>query len=72
MLSTRRRRCYCDVFVGIVYVGIGAFGLVYRNGDPFMAMFVVPGGLLLISGYVMSRPSIQVRRADDSATATTP
>ena len=55
--------------VGMLYVGIGAFGLVYRNGDPFMAMFVVLGGVLLISGYVTSRPLIQARRADDSAAA---
>jgi len=25
--------------IGVLYVGIGAFGLVYRYGDPFMAFF---------------------------------
>ena len=41
--------------IGVLYLAIGAFGLVYRNGDPFMATFIVLGGLLLISGYGMSR-----------------
>ena len=39
--------------IGILYVGIGAFGLVYRDGDPFMGTFVVLGGVLLSSGYVV-------------------
>jgi hypothetical protein len=41
--------------IGVLYVGIGAFGLVYRNGDPFMAFFVALGALLLASGYVLVR-----------------
>jgi hypothetical protein len=45
--------------VGVLYFGIGVFGLVYRHGDPFMAMFVVLGGLLLLSGFGMV-----FRRAD--------
>jgi hypothetical protein len=36
--------------IGVLYVGIGLFGLVYRSGDPFMAFFVVLGTLLLMSG----------------------
>jgi len=39
--------------IGVLYVAIGVFGLVYRHGDPFMAVFVVLGGLLLSSGYGM-------------------
>lgn len=41
--------------IGVLYVAIGLFGLVYRNGDPFMAVFVVLGSILLTSGYVLSR-----------------
>src|SRR5262245_15884019 len=38
--------------IGALYVGIGAFGLVYRHGDPFMAFFAGLGSLLLLSAYV--------------------
>jgi CHASE2 domain-containing sensor protein len=46
------------MIIGVLYVGIGAFGLVYRHGDPFMAFFAVLGGLLLASGYAM-RPAVR-------------
>ena len=59
------------IAIGILYVGIGVFGLVYRHGDPFMGLFVVLGGLLLISSYVMNRPLIHVRQSDNSRIATT-
>jgi hypothetical protein len=42
--------------IGLLYVAIGVFGLVYRDGDPFMAFFVVLGAVLLMSGYAM-RPA---------------
>jgi len=42
--------------IGVLYSGIGAFGLVYRNGDPFMGFFLALGALLLASGYVLTRP----------------
>lgn len=35
--------------------GIGAFGLVYRAGDPFMLFFVCLGSVLLLSGYALAR-----------------
>ena len=41
--------------IGLFYLGIGAFGLVYRHGDPFMFTFVLLGALLLVSGYGMVR-----------------
>jgi hypothetical protein len=43
------------ILIGVLYVGIGAFGLVYRHGDPFMAFFVALGVVLLGSGYVLVR-----------------
>ncbi len=50
--------------IGALYIGIGAFGLIYRHGDPFMAFFVVLGGVLPLAGHVMaprqpSRPSVE-------------
>jgi hypothetical protein len=42
-------------FIGILYIGIGAFGFVYRGGDPFMAFFAVLGSVLLLSAYGMAR-----------------
>ena len=44
-------RLFAAVIIGALYVGIGAFGLVYRHGDPFMAFFLILGVLLLVSGY---------------------
>jgi len=49
-----RRPLFVAILIGLLYAGIGAFGLVYRHGDPFMAFFVVLGSVLLISGYVMA------------------
>jgi len=42
-------------FIGILYIGIGAFGFVYRGGDLFMAFFAVLGSVLLLSAYGMAR-----------------
>jgi hypothetical protein len=43
--------------IGLLYVGIGGFGLVYRGGDPFMAFFVALGAVLLLSGYALTNRS---------------
>lgn len=48
------RPLFAAILIGVLYVGIGVFGLVYRHGDPFMAFFVVLGGLLLLSGYTLA------------------
>ncbi len=42
--------------IGILYLGIGVFGLAYRNGDPFMITVVMLGGLLLMSSYGIGLP----------------
>jgi hypothetical protein len=52
-----RRPFFAAILIGVLYVGIGAFGLVYRHGDPFMAFFVVLGSALLISGYIVAPPA---------------
>src|SRR5262245_13818549 len=46
---------FAAVMIGVLYVGIGVFGLIYRHGDPFMAFFVVLGAVLLASGYILIR-----------------
>ena len=46
---------FAAVLIGVLYTGIGVFGLWYRNGDPFMAFFVALGIVLLASGYVLVR-----------------
>jgi hypothetical protein len=48
------RRLFVAVLIGVLYVAIGAFGLVYRHGDPFMGFFVVLGVVLLASAYVLA------------------
>jgi hypothetical protein len=42
--------------IGVLYVGIGVFGLIYRSGDPFMGFFVALGTVLLLSGYALATP----------------
>jgi hypothetical protein len=37
--------------IGALYVAIGAGGMVYRHGDPFMGFFILLGGLLLASSW---------------------
>jgi hypothetical protein len=54
-----RQPLFAAFVIGLLYTGIGAFGLVYRHGDPFMAVFVVLGGVLLLSGYVLSASPIR-------------
>jgi hypothetical protein len=49
------RPWFAAVLIGTLYIAIGAFGLVYRQGDPFMGFFVVLGAVLLVSGYVLVR-----------------
>jgi hypothetical protein len=41
--------------IGVLYVGIGGFGLLYRHGDPFMALFVMLGAVLLACGAILVR-----------------
>jgi hypothetical protein len=50
------RAWFAGTLIGLLYVGIGVFGLVYRHGDPFMAFFVALGALLLLSGQILVRP----------------
>jgi hypothetical protein len=48
------RPLFVAILIGVLYVGIGAFGLVYRAGDPFMGFFVALGSLLLLSAYTLA------------------
>jgi hypothetical protein len=48
------RFLFAAIPIGLVYVGIGVFGLIYRAGDPFMAFFAGLGAVLLLSAYVLA------------------
>jgi hypothetical protein len=50
-----KRPLIASTLIGVLYIGIGAFGFVYRGGDPFMAFFVVLGSVLLLSGAALAR-----------------
>jgi len=49
---------FAAILIGVLYVGIGVFGLIYRAGDPFMAFFVGLGAVLLWSASVLARHPI--------------
>jgi len=56
VMSGDNRPIVAGAVIGVLYAGIGAFGLVYRHGDPFMAFFLVLGAVLLVSGTILVRP----------------
>lgn len=41
--------------IGALYLATGVGGMIYRNGDPFMAVFIVEGGTLLCAALVLRR-----------------
>ena len=62
------RFVFAAILIGVLYVGIGVFGLIYRSGDPFMAFFVCLGTCLLLSAYVLAS-SRTAQAASTSASA---
>lgn len=57
-----RRPLFAAILIGVLYTGIGVFGLVYRVGDPFMAFFVCLGSVLLLCAYVLASPGQPIAR----------
>lgn len=53
--SGDKRPLVASTLIGVLYIGIGAFGFVYRGGDPFMGFFMVLGSVSLLSGAAMAR-----------------
>jgi phosphotransferase system glucose/maltose/N-acetylglucosamine-specific IIC component len=53
------------ILIGALYVAVGVGGMIYRHGDPFMATFIVLGGLLLASTLALRSgvPSSSIRGA---------
>jgi hypothetical protein len=41
------------LLIGVLYLAVGVGGMIYRHGDPFMATFIVLGGLLLASSLAL-------------------
>jgi hypothetical protein len=48
------RPLFAAVLIGLLYAAIGGFGLVYRQGDPFMGFFLLLGVVLLLTTYALS------------------
>jgi O-antigen/teichoic acid export membrane protein len=53
------RPLFVAVLIGILYFVAGVAGIIYRHGDPFMSLFIVLGGLLLICSYVLAKKAPQ-------------
>ena len=49
------------LLIGVLYSGIGVFGLVYRAGDTFMGIFLVLGLVLLGSAPALAPPASPTR-----------
>jgi len=43
--------------IGLLYLFTGVGGMIYRNGDPFMATFIVEGGVLAAASVALARPA---------------
>jgi hypothetical protein len=43
--------------IGVLYIGTGIGGFIYRREDPFQLLFVVEGGIVLFSSYLLCRAS---------------
>jgi hypothetical protein len=56
-----RRPLPAALLIGVLYSGIGVFGLIYRAGDPFMAFFLVLGLALVGSALVLAPPGVPTR-----------
>ncbi|MFI5232036.1 MAG: hypothetical protein ACHQSE_05925 [Gemmatimonadales bacterium] len=41
--------------IGLLFLLTGIGGMMYRHGDPFMATFVVEGGVLLAASAALTR-----------------
>jgi hypothetical protein len=50
---------FMAVIIGILYFVAGVAGMIYRHGAPFMSLFIVLGGLLLICSFVLAKKSPQ-------------
>jgi hypothetical protein len=48
---------YVAYLIGALYLATGVGGMIYRQGDAFMAFFALLGALLLASSYVLSAHS---------------
>jgi CHASE2 domain-containing sensor protein len=60
--SARRgdtRPLFIAVLIGILYFVAGVAGMIYRHGDPFMSLFIVLGGLLLICSFALAKMTPQ-------------
>ncbi len=44
---------FVSFLIGALYLAAGIGGMIYRHGDPFMAFFILLGGLLLLSAFVL-------------------
>ena len=51
MIFVRRMPSLPAFAIGVLYVAFGAWALAVSNFDPFFAIFIVPGVLLLIAAW---------------------
>ena len=50
-----RSRLFPAWLIGALYLVTGVAGMIYRHGDPFMATFIVLGGLVLACSLILQR-----------------
>ncbi|HEY0709851.1 MAG TPA: hypothetical protein VGG33_23765 [Polyangia bacterium] len=54
-----RQPLFVVTLVGALYLAVGVGGIVYRNGDPFMMVFIIEGALVLLSAWALRAPRVE-------------
>jgi hypothetical protein len=54
-----RQALFVVTLVGALYLAVGVGGIVYRNGDPFMMVFIVEGALILLTAWGLRAPRLE-------------
>jgi hypothetical protein len=45
--------------VAILYLTVGVAGIIYRNGVPFMSVFIIEGALIAITAWALRAPGLE-------------
>ncbi|HEY0711579.1 MAG TPA: hypothetical protein VGF45_02830 [Polyangia bacterium] len=67
-----RQPLFIANLIGVLYLAVGLGGIVYRNGDPFMIVFIAEGALVLLSAWALRTPRPETSGIPAALAARTP